>query len=49
MGSKTLGVDHVIGACREVGSVMRTVDEGAGLSAETSEGLSLGPVDSVYM
>jgi hypothetical protein len=41
------GVDHAIGTCREIGSVMGTVDEGAGSSVETSEGLSLGLVDSV--
>jgi hypothetical protein len=42
-----LGVDHAIGACQEIGSVMGTIDERAGSSAETSEGLSLGLVDSV--
>jgi hypothetical protein len=44
---RALGVDHVIGACREIGSVMGMVDEGAGSRAEMSEGLSLGLVDSV--
>jgi hypothetical protein len=44
---QALGVDHVIGTCQEIGSVMGTVDEGAGSSADMSEGLSLGLVDSV--
>jgi hypothetical protein len=44
---RALSVDHAMGTCREVGSVVGTVDEGTGSSAETSEGLSLGLVDSV--
>jgi hypothetical protein len=44
---RALGVDHAIGTCREVGLVVGTVDKGVGSNAETSEGLSLGLVDSV--
>ena len=46
-GPWALGVDHAFGVCQEVGLATEVDSDGVGLSAEASEGLSLGQVDSI--